>query len=187
MKKNVLVLLLFLNSYLFCYSQDRIIVGKDTKHSYSFIETYEQNNYGSKELKLKFQYYYNSNNTEVIKKGIKTALEWVSLNYQHKKEFTKEICRFRGIINHTYNFIKILFQNNDIRSVNTHYDMGGVDFKLVFIGKSDGTSKIQIEVKQMFDFEKMLVLESEERIEKFRDMLDGKSINSDIDDIFKNK
>lgn len=141
----------------------------------TFIETYYKGlESRSTKLEKNFSQTHNyrlgPSASNALKKGVITAIEWINLNEQHKKDFEKEICRFH-IMNRTD------FENH---GYSNHL---ASEMQLLFIGKSDGS--FEFVLKDPISTGRFIEFTEKELVNKFRNLLDGKSTNDEIDDIFK--
>jgi hypothetical protein len=99
--------------------------------------------------------------------GVKKAIEWATKNEEYKKEFTKEIVRFRTMDKDTYSFYQ--------RYIAEFSDEG----KLIFSGYSYGTFEVEFSTSEF-----NIKLSSVESLQSLLSILQGKSANKEIDDIF---
>lgn len=164
MKKKILLTLFCLSS-LISMSQDKINVSIGTTSTY--IETYR---YSLNEYYLDKAYRLGPSSLKTIKEGINTAIKWKDLNNSHLLTFSKEICRFKVMDKESYKF-------------HGYVDEFAIELVMNFNGFSDGTFKI--EIKQYNYFESFIVIEDNDMLNGFKKLLNGKSANSEIDDIFK--
>lgn len=148
------------------YAQDKIMVATSTNETY--IETYRKSNY--MEPILDKAYRLGPTSTKALKEGIRTAINWINLNTQHKKAFEKEICRFKAMDKELYKSVGYI-------------DEFAVEMTLTFRGYSDGTFLLVI--KEYDSLSTFIMFIDIDMVNVFRDLLDGKSPNKEIDDIFK--
>ena len=163
--------LLFTIFILFClnvFSQDRILVGLGKTNNY--IETYQYVDF-LEEYSLKDAYRLGPSAIKILKDGVSTAIKWVNLNEIHQKNFTKEICRFTATDKKTFDFYK------------KHIDQFADEIVMTFYGYSDGTFKITIEENNGIGT--FITITETDMLFGFNDLLNGKSANKEIDDIFK--
>lgn len=171
---------------LFCvlsikgYSQDKIAVSTNSQNT--FIETYEKKyevkltrngsevNYNNYNFKLIDAYRLGPSSLKKLKEGINTALNWTDLNVNHKKSFEKEICRIKVMEKEDYKFHGYIEQLQK-------------EMVLVFKGFSDGT--FLIELKFYDSNYNFIKIQTKDMLINFKNLLNGKSSNSDVDDIFK--
>jgi hypothetical protein len=174
MKKFLFVFLGFI-----CFNsnaQERIAVA--TNASETFIETYIKSYSNidayiksySNEFTLAEAYRLGPTSTKTLKNGIRTAIKWIDLNIEYQKDFEKEICRFKAMEKELYKF-------------HGYVDEFTVEMTLNFKGYSDGTFKL--EIKQYDSYSAFIEFRDKDMVISFRDLLDGKSANKEIDDIFK--
>lgn len=165
MKKSLIIILVFIgfNSY----AQERITVLINTTETY--IETYEKR-YSDKFV-LDKAYRLGPTSAKTLKEGIRTAIKWIDLNITHQKDFEKEICRFKAMEKGLYKF-------------HGYVDQFAEEMTLNFKGYSDGT--FVLEIKQYNSYSTFITFSDKDMVISFRDLLDGKSANKEIDDIFKN-
>jgi hypothetical protein len=147
------------------YAQERITVA--TTAAETFIETYKK--LYSDEIILNAAYRLGPTSAKTLKEGIKTAIKWIDLNSTHQKDFEKEICRFKAMEKETYKF-------------HGYVDQFAVEMTLNFKGNADGT--FAVEIKQYDSYSTFIEFSDKDMIISFRDLLDGKSANKEIDDIF---
>lgn len=164
MKKHFIIILVCVgfNSY----AQERITVA--TNAAETFIETYKKSYISV--LILDEAYRLGPTSTKTLKEGIRTAIKWIDLNTTHQKDFEKEICRFKAMEKELYKF-------------HGYVDEFAVEMTLNFKGYLDGT--FVLEIKQYDSYSAFITFSDKDMIISFRDLLDGKSANKEIDDIFK--
>jgi hypothetical protein len=151
------------------YSQERITVA--TSPTDTYLETYKKLGFkNSNELVLDDAYRLGPNSAKTLKEGIITAIKWIDLNVTHQKEFEKEICRFKAMEKELYKF-------------HGYVDEFTVEMKLNFKGYSDGT--FVLEIKEYDSYSTFITFRNKDMVIGFRDLLDGKSADREIDDIFK--
>ena len=131
----------------------------------------------SNELTLDHAYRLGPTSTKTLKEGLRTAIKWIDLNVTHQKDFEKEVCRFRAMEKETYKF-------------HGYVDQFAVEMTLYFKGNSDGTFVLEIKQNDSpltFNTfsDKFITFSDKKMIISFLDLLDGKSANKEIDDIFK--
>ena len=165
MKKYFIIILVFIGFHSF--AQERITLV--TSAAETFIETYNKSY--SKEFTLDEAYRLGPSSTKTLKAGIRTALKWIDLNATSQKDFEKEICRFKAMEKEEYKF-------------HGYVDEFAIEMTLNFKGNSDGT--FILEIKPYNGYAKFISFSDKDMITNFRDLLDGKSPNKEIDDIFKN-
>jgi len=149
-------------------SQDRINVALGQNST--FIETYDYYDF-TKEYSLKKAYRLGPTSLKVLRDAVNTAIKWAELNESHQKSFTKEICRFKATDKETFNFYK------------KHIDQFSDEIVMIFYGNLDGTFKL--EVKRYNGYGEFIEITDLEMLNGFNDLLNGKSANKEIDDIFK--
>ncbi|MDD4990727.1 MAG: hypothetical protein PHR83_00720 [Paludibacter sp.] len=158
MKKYLVIILFCLGSH--SYAQDRISVS--TSKSGTIIEVSEYSHI--------LAYRLGPASANILKNGLNTALKWIDLNSIHQKNFEKEICRFKAMDYETYKF-------------HGYIDQLASEMRILFNGNSDGTFELLIgkyDSRQGF-----LSFSDKATILDFIDLLNGKSVNNEIDDIFK--
>lgn len=163
----LLLLILTLNSF----AQDKITVlinGSETFIEKSEKSTFKRN--GENVLLVK-AYRLGSSSSSKLKEGIKTAIRWIDLNKTHKKSFEKEVCRFKAMKKELYKTFGYVDHISD-------------EMTLMFKGKSDGSFELLIK-QSNYPNQNFISFTDKEMVEKFKDLLDGKSVNKEIDDIFK--
>lgn len=161
-----IILLFFILIAVDLTGQEKITVS--TNPSETFIETYET--FLSDQLVLKAAYRLGPASTKILKDGLTTALKWIALNEDHQKTFEKEICRFKAMEKELYKF-------------HGYVDQFSVEMTLLFKGYPGGV--FELEIKTYDGFSVFILFEEKEQVEKFKGMLNGKSANKEIDDIFK--
>lgn len=164
--KKTLIIIFIIISGLNSYSQERITVAANS--SQTFIETYKRSY--SNEFILDKAYRLGPTSAKILREGIGTAIKWIDLNVIHQKDFEKEICRFKAMDKEEYKF-------------HGYVDQLAVEIILNFKGYSDGT--FEIEIKQYDSYSVFIGFSDKDMVINFRDLLDGKSANKEIDDIFK--
>lgn len=164
MKKHLIIFLISIG--LNSYSQDRINVAANSTET--FIETYIKNSNG---YKLDQAYRLGPSSSKALKEGVKTALKWIDLNVTHQKDFEKEICRFKAMEKDDFKF-------------HGYIEELVIEMIFNFKGKSDGT--FVLEIKQYDSSSTFITFRDKDMVVSFKDLLDGKSANEEIDDIFKN-
>jgi len=158
---NIILIYIGLNSY----AQDRIAV--ETSSAQTIIETYSKS-YSSFDLDKAYR--LGPTSTKTLKEGIRISLKWIELNATYLKDFEKEICRFKAMKKTDFEF----------HGYNDHL---ADEMILNFKGNSDGTFLLEIKT---FYSSAFISLSDKNMVISFRDLLDGKSTNKEIDDIFKN-
>jgi len=104
-----------------------------------------------------------------LQAGLKKAVSWAKLNEEHKKEFEKEIIRIRVTDKDTYEFYKKYISEFSKEAI------------LAFQGHEDGSFTLTLTVT---DDVVEITLSSKEGVEDFIKLLQGKSVNKGIDEIF---
>lgn len=104
-----------------------------------------------------------------LQAGLKKAVSWAKLNEEHKKEFEKEIIRIRVTDKDTYEFYK------------KYISEFSKEAKLGFQGHEDGSFTLTLTVTE--DVVE-ITLSTTEGVEDFIKLLQGKSVNKGIDEIF---
>jgi hypothetical protein len=148
-------------------AQDKITVAIGAKST--FIETYNKNSW-SEDFTLDEAYRLGPTSVKILKDGVKTSLKWIELNNSHYKTFQKEICRFKTMEKELFKF-------------HGYVDEFAKEMTMIFYGESDGSFKI--EIKQYNSYSVFITFTDLEMLRGFKDLLDGKSANNEIDDIFK--
>jgi hypothetical protein len=104
-----------------------------------------------------------------LKYGLNKAVEWYDLNLQHKKEFEKEICRFKFIERWQYE--------------ESGYDEFYTEtWIMTFIGNADST--FRLEFQQEIGRYSDLTIKTIEDVKDFIKILNGDTVEEE-DDIFK--
>ena len=104
-----------------------------------------------------------------MQSGLKKAITWAKLNVEHQKEFEKEIIRIRVTDKETYDFYR------------RYIPEFSKEAKLIFQGHEDGTFTLSLTVT---DDVVTITITTEEGVNNLIKLLQGKSLNSDIDKIF---
>lgn len=149
------------------FAQDKIIVSINKIDTY--IETYKKSY--SKNFILDEAYRLGPSSFKTLKEGVRTALKWIDINSEYNKTFEKEICRFKAMEKEQYKF-------------HGYVDQFAKELILNFRGYSNGT--FVIEIKEYDGYSTFIKLNEKYMVISFRDLLEGKSVNKEIDDIFKN-
>jgi hypothetical protein len=102
-----------------------------------------------------------------LQSGVKKAIEWATKNQEYLKEFSKEVVRFRTMDKESYSFYKKYI---------SEFSSEG---KLMFNGFADGTFDLEFAVSEF-----NITLSSVESLQSLLSILQGKSSNEEIDDIF---
>ncbi|WP_439880740.1 hypothetical protein ACSX1A_16485 [Pontibacter sp. MBLB2868] len=164
--KALTITIVFLLQIHFVYSQEKISVsinGADT-----YIETYSKS-FGD-ELRLDKAYRLGPGALVTLKQGIKKALEWVKLNELHQKAFEKEICRFKVMDKEQYKF-------------HGYVDQITSEIVLLFKGFEDGSFELMIKPYNS-SYDTFIEFSDKEMLQNFDNLLNGRSANKEIDDIF---
>lgn len=111
----------------------------------------------------------------ILSNSIKKAIEWYDLNQIHRKNFIKEINRFRVMEKSEYEF-------------HGYVEEFTKNAKVMFSGYPDDKVKCTIEIDSFIEgyVDTFISLDSKKEIQDFLKILQGKSVNPDIDNIFKN-
>ncbi|SHM79421.1 hypothetical protein [Flavobacterium xanthum] len=166
MKKKLVIIIIFFG-FAKIQAQDRITVAIGSNST--FIETYNKNSW-SDEFTLTEAYRLGPTNLKTLKEGVKTSLKWIDLNDTHNKTFQKEVCRFKTTEKESFKF-------------HGYVDQFATEMVMIFNGEVDGTFKI--EIKPYNSFLVFITFTDVEMLKGFKDLLDGKSANNEVDDIFK--
>lgn len=161
MKNIFIFIFVFINVNV--YSQNNITVA--TQGSSTFIEAGQSYNYAA--------YRLGSEAKSVLVQSLKTALEWYDLNKSHRKSFTKEINRFKVIKKDVYEFHGYVKEFTD-------------NAKVMFTGYSNGNSEVRIDIEGLGMMQNFILINDRESIKNFLNVLQGKSGNNEVDNIFKN-
>ena len=139
----------------------------------TFIEKYDKKtitgNIGSI-FNLRDNYRLGPSASTSLKNGIKTAINWIDLNKTHQKTFEKEICRFK--VMKKYKFDSWGYDSSHAE-----------DMTLMFFGKSNGSFELLLKIYSSYG--NFLEFNDRELVTKFKEILDGRSANVEIDEIFK--
>lgn len=117
----------------------------------------------------KGEYWIGPQTNTSLQAGLKKAANWAKLNEEHKKEFEKEVIRIRVTDKETYEFYK------------RYISEFSKEAKLIFQGYEDGTFTLNLTVT---DDVVSITISTTEGINNFIKLLQGKSVNKGIDDIF---
>lgn len=115
------------------------------------------------------EYYITAQTNLTLQTGLKKGSGWFKLNMEHKKEFEKELCRIRVTKKETFEFYR------------KYVPEFSEEMKVMFKGYLDGTAEILF----LFDGSIYLSVKSKEQADSLIQMLKGKYVNKEIDDIFK--
>ena len=166
-----MVLIFFTFSGLFAQSTQSITVVK-LKDGSAFIECEtisQSNNYFSNLNSFDGEYWIGPQTNLSLQSALKKAVSWAKLNEEHQKAFDKEIIRIRVTDKEHYEFYRKYIPEFSKEAI------------LTFYGYADGSFLISLTIKDdLVD----ISLESIEGINDLIKMLQGKSINKEIDDIF---
>jgi hypothetical protein len=169
MVRNLLLL-----SILFIFSKGlhcQVKVGVLIKGNSTYIEKY-QKDFENIGYQFVNSYRLGLNSSTQLKTLVKKAIEWAELNKTHKKSFEKSMGR-----------IKVM--SADEYKLHGYTDQLAQDLELIFYGYENGMFKLKICNAPCMDIIYFLEFESIEELESFYNMLLGKTISKEIDDIFK--
>jgi len=107
-----------------------------------------------------------------LKQALNKAVEWAELNETHKKSFEKIICSFRVMDTGTYNH----FGYSEFHSK---------EMVIEFKGYSNGEFDLNLTIKNPPFSSSSISLNSLKQLKDFKKILNGQSINPEIDEIFK--
>ena len=162
---NLTTLLLILFSIM-GYSQQMTVV--QLKTGGLFFEVEHEFNFGKKKSNGGLELYIGPQSKKTLINGLKKTLEWMSINSREQLSFKKEVVRFSAMSKYKYK--------------NFGYSSQFVEeIKLIFIGKDDGSSEIQIYQDSL----SKLTLDNVNDVEGLINILSGKSGTPEIDRIFK--
>ncbi|WP_299818106.1 hypothetical protein [uncultured Pontibacter sp.] len=164
--KALIITIILLLQVQFAHSQAKISVsinGTDT-----YIETYNKT-FGD-ELSLDKAYRLGPGALVTLKQGTKKALEWGSLNELHQKAFEKEICRFKVMDKELYKF-------------HGYVDQFTSEIVLLFKGFEDGSFELMIKPYNS-SYDTFIEFSDKEMLQNFDNLLNGRSANKEINDIF---
>lgn len=165
MKKYFIIILLCLVFNCLAHAKVSVSISK----AGTVIEVSENSSTIQKAYSIQ-AYRLGPTSANVLKTGLQTALKWADLNMTHKKNFEKEICRFKAMDYEAYKHFG-------------YVDEFSKEMKILFKGYTNGTFELKIaEYNSLFGF---LNFYDKASIRKFIDLLNGKSANKEIDDIFK--
>ena len=167
--KNIF-LVLFITISSFCFSQSIKIV--QLKNGGIIIESTKNNDFG---MGISWKtdnksFYAGPNGKKSLISGIQKAIEWAELNETYNKEFEKEITRIRVMEKESFMFYKeFISQFSE-------------ECQLNFYGYDNGNFKVVLEFPKS---DTRITLTNIEDLRNLKNILNGKSGNSEIDDIFK--
>lgn len=165
MKKLQLFIILF---PIISISQDRISASVGNNEIY--IETYKYYEFDDS-YTLQKAYRLGPSSAKVLKDGIKTAVKWAELNQQYNREFNKEISRFSVMEKEIYKFYK--------KYINEFSD------ELIMTFKGLESGEFEFEIKNNNDFIDFIRINDLEMLINFQNLINGKSVNNEIDELFK--
>ena len=116
------------------------------------------------------EYWLGKQTTIILQNSLKKAISWAEINKTQRKDFEKEITRIRVTNKTTYEFYRRYISEFSKECV------------IIFTGFEDGTFKLTLTVTEDV---KTLTFNTKEEIKDFIEILNGKSVNKEIDDIFK--
>lgn len=166
MKKIIFVLLLIIPML---FSKNSLAQSITIVHTNNGIYLEKGNDY--RNFSPQVEYRLGSSAKSILIQSIKKAIEWYDLNQLHKKSFTKEINRFKVMDKETYQF-------------HGYVEQFTKNAKVTFAGYSNGDCVCNIEIDN--NSIPFLTLSSKKAMQDFLNILQGKSANPDIDNIFKN-
>lgn len=116
------------------------------------------------------EYWITAQTNILLQAALKKAITWADLNKEHQKEFEKEIIRVRVTDKETYEFYR-------------HYiPEFSKEAKLIFQGYEDGSFTLSlIVISDIVSIDFISV----EQASNFIKLLQGRSVNSEIDNIFR--
>ena len=163
---NLTTLLLILFSIM-GYSQQ--ITAVQLKNGGVFLEVENEFRFDKNTKGIVFRdldLYIGPQSKKTLMNGLKKVSEWMVLNGREQMSFKKEVVRFTAMSKSEYkNFGYVPQLAKEIR--------------LIFIGKQDGTSAVQLEAGIS-----KLTIDNIDDVEGFINILSGKSGTPDIDRIF---
>lgn len=112
--------------------------------------------------------YIGPQSKKTLMNGLKKVSEWMVLNGREQMSFKKEVVRFTAMSKSEYKSFGYVSQL-------------AKEIRLIFIGKDDGSSEIQIYQDSL----KKLTLDNVNDVEGLINILSGKSGTPEIDRIFK--
>lgn len=167
--KNIL-LIIFATISSFCSAQSIKIV--QLKNGGIFIESTSHNELGQG-LSIKLDnksFYAGPTGKKTLIAGVQKAIEWAELNEQHNKEFEKEVARIRVMDKETFTFYKEFISQFSEECILNFYGYNNGNFKVILEFPKSST---RIKLEDIGD------------LRNLKNILQGKSGNSEIDDIFK--
>lgn len=164
---NLTTLLLILFSIM-GYSQQMTVV--QLKNGGLFFEVELEYNDEKNMFNGGLDLYIGPQSKKTLINGLKKTLEWMSINSREQLNFEKEAVRFTAMSKSEYkNYGYVPQLAKEIR--------------LIFIGKQDGSSEVQLLYKE-YGFSK-LTLDNVNDVEGLINILSGKSGTPELDRIFK--
>lgn len=115
------------------------------------------------------KYWITSQTNILLQSGLKKAVMWAKLNEEHRKEFEKEIIRIRVTNKETYEFYRKYIPEFSDKAI------------LSFQGHENGSFTLTLSITEDFVD---ITLFSSEGVNNFIKLLQGKSVNNGIDEIF---
>lgn len=116
------------------------------------------------------EYWIGKQTTIILQNSLRKAINWAEINRTQRKDFEKEIARIRVTDKTTYEFYRRYIPEFSKECI------------ILFRGFEDGTFVLSVNITADV---KSLSFNTKEAIEKFIEILNGKSVNKEIDDIFK--
>ena len=168
---SLLCLLTSITFSLYGQTQQLITVVK-LKNGSAFIESKKISESifgGDKTESSQGKYWITSQTNISLQAGLKKAASWATLNEDHKKEFEKEIVRIRVTDKDTYEFYRKYIPEFSTEAI------------LSFQGHEDGTFTLTLSVTKDVA---QITLTTKDGVNNFIKLLQGKSVNNDVDEIF---
>lgn len=160
---------------LFCcnlFGQSQLITVVKLKNGSAIVECKKVSEgggiFGSSETDAG-KYWITTQTNASLQAGLTKAISWAKLNEEYKKEFEKEIIRIRVTDKDTYEFYK------------RYISEFSKEAKLVFQGHEDGSFTLTLTIT---DDVVDITLATTGGVNDFIKLLQGKSVNKGIDEIF---
>ena len=164
-------LMTFICPNLFGQTQQSITVVRQ-KTGAAFIECKKLSQSiltGDKTESSSGKYWITSQTNISLQNGLRKAVSWAKLNEEHKKEFEKEIIRIRVTDKDTYEFYRRYIPEFSKEAI------------LAFQGHDDGSFTLTLTIT---DDVVDITLATADGVNDFIKLLQGKSVNKGIDEIF---
>lgn len=169
------VILSLLASFLFSLAFTQSLTVVKLKNNAVFAEFTPKAGFFDTSPPLKSSYYLGPQTNASLQAALKKAIEWAKLNEKHKKQFKKEIIRLKFVEKGEYESLS----NSEVFTYN---HMRKDEAKLIFSGYESGEFLVELNVSGTFRMS--FFFENIKMLEDTISLLQGKSVNKEIDDIF---